>query len=174
MLIAGLEGYLCICEVKRRTEIRQLLLVQFGGYAQYLAIVVVQTMLYAAVCGFFGYILADKTGLLKPFILEKKKLAVSGIVTLVCGVVFGLDYWIFGTHIPEVADSCQNITYSNVIASVLYGGIIEEVMMRLFLMSLIAFSLWKLFYRALPREKIPVKVFIIANVIAALLFAVGH
>lgn len=155
-------------------EMKQQLLTQMGGYTQYLTVIVAQTIMYAAVCGFFGYILADKTGLLKPFILEKKKLAVSGIVTLVCGVVFGLDYWIFGTHIPEVADSCQNITYSNVIALVLYGGIIEEVMMRLFLMSLVAFSLWKLFYRALPREKIPVKVFIIANVIAALLFAVGH
>ena len=85
---------------------RQLLLVQFGEYAQYLAIVVVQTMLYAAVCGFFGHILADKTGLLKPIILEKKKLAISGIVILVCGIVLGLDYWIFGTHIPEVADFC--------------------------------------------------------------------
>ena len=87
-------------------EMKQQLLTQMGGYTQYLVVVVAQTIMYAAVCGFFGYILADKTGLLKPFILEKKKLAISGIVILVCGIVLGLDYWIFGTHIPEVADFC--------------------------------------------------------------------
>ena len=155
-------------------EMKQLLLSQLGGYMQYLMVVAVQTVMYAAVCGFFGYILADKTGLLKPFILEKNKLVTAGVSAIACGVIFGLDYWIFGKYIPEVLESCKNVSYSNVIASVLYGGVIEEVMLRLFMMSLIAFVLWKLFYRALPKEKIPVKVFVIANVIAALLFAAGH
>ena len=155
-------------------EMKQLLITQLGGYQQYLLVVVLQTMIYAAVCGLFGYILADKTGLLKPFIMEKGKLVTAGVAAIVCGVIFGLDYWIFGSHIPEVIDSCKNITYSNVIASVLYGGIIEEVMLRLFMMSLIAFVLWKLFYRKVPKEEIPAGIFVVANVIAALLFAAGH
>ena len=58
------------------------------------------------------------------------------------------------------------------IASVLYGGVIEEVMLRLFVMSLIAWALWKLIFR---KEKIaPEGVIIAANVIAAVLFAAGH
>ena len=155
-------------------EMQQELLTQLGGYVQYLMVITLQTIIYAVVCGSFGYILADKTGLLKPFTLEKNKLIIAGVVGIICGVAFALDYWVFGGHIPEAAEACRNITYSNMIASVLYGGVVEEVMLRLFAMSLISFLLWKLFYRALPKQNIPVNVFIIANVIAALLFAVGH
>lgn len=155
-------------------EIQQLLLTQLGGYMQYLMVIALQTIMYAAVCGFFGYILADKTGLLKSFTFEKNKLMPAGFLAVVCGVVYGLDYWIFGGHIPEAAEACRNITYSNMIASVLYGGVVEEVMLRLFAMSLISLLLWKLFYRALPKQNIPVSVFIIANIVSALLFAAGH
>ena len=52
--------------------------------------------------------------------------------------------------------------------------LMEEVMLRLFVMSLLSFVLWKIFYRAVPKEKIPVRIFAVANVIAALLFAAGH
>lgn len=155
-------------------EMRQLLQTQLGGYMQYLIVITAQTILYAVVCGFFGYLLADKTGLLRSFTLEKKKLMIAGVVGVICGVVFSLDYWVFGGHIPEAAQACRNISYSNLIASVLYGGIVEEVMLRLFVMSLISFVLWKLFHRTLPKEKIPVRVFVMANVIAGLLFAAGH
>lgn len=41
---------------------KQQLYNQLGGYGQYLTIVVVQSTLYAVICSFFGYILADKTG----------------------------------------------------------------------------------------------------------------
>jgi hypothetical protein len=62
------------------------------------------------------------------------------------------------------------ITY--LIASVLYGGVIEEVMLRLFWLSLVAFILWKLFDR--KNESPSAWVFVSANIIAALLFAAGH
>lgn len=155
-------------------EMKQLLAAQLGGYVQYLIMVALQTVLYAMICGFFGYILADKTGLLKPFALEKRKLTIAVALAALCGVAFGLDYWIFGSHIPEAAEACRNVTLSSVMASMLYGGVIEEVMLRLFVMSLLSFILWKIFYRAVPKEKIPVKIFAVANVIAALLFAAGH
>ncbi len=155
-------------------EMQQLLLTQLGGYMQYLVVITFQTMLYAAACGFFGSILADKTGLLRPFTLEKGKLMKACVAGVICGVLFSLDYWVFGGHISEAAEACRNITYSSLIASVLYGGVVEEVMLRLFAMSLISFILWKLFYRTLPKQRIPVSVFAIANIIAAFLFAAGH
>ena len=58
------------------------------------------------------------------------------------------------------------------IASLTYGGVIEEVMLRLFLMSLIAFVLQKLFAR--DKKEVPPAILITANVIAAMLFAAGH
>ena len=59
-----------------------------------------------------------------------------------------------------------------IIGAILYGGVIEEVMLRLFWMSLIAFILWKLFAR--KEEKPTTAILIVANVIAALLFGIGH
>ena len=44
--------------------------------------------------------------------------------------------------------------------------------MRLFLMSLITFLVWKIFHK--KRETVPTGVLIAANVAAALLFAAGH
>ncbi len=155
-------------------EIRATLAAQIGGYAPYLAVTAVQTVCYAVVCGTLGYLLADKIGLLKPFGLEKGKTVKAGISGIVCGVAFSLDYWLFGAVIPEVADACKNITVSNLIASVLYGGVIEEVMLRLFVLSLIAFLLWKLFYRSREKEQIPEGIFVAANIAAAMLFAAGH
>ena len=64
------------------------------------------------------------------------------------------------------------ITLNNWIASVLYGGIIEELMLRLFMMSLIALIVWKLFFR--KQQTVPGKVLIISNIAAAMLFAAGH
>ena len=58
------------------------------------------------------------------------------------------------------------------LAAVTYGAVIEEVMLRLFFMSLIAFLLHKLFGK---KDEYPTtSVLIAANVIAALLFAAGH
>ena len=58
------------------------------------------------------------------------------------------------------------------LASVTYGAVIEEVMLRLFAMSLIAFILSKLFKKG---ECEPTTAMLItANIASALLFALGH
>ena len=136
---------------------------------------VAQSVVYTLFCGFFGYVLANKIGLWKPVKIEKKALIVTLAISVVGGAAFSLDYWIFGGMIDGVqSGDAASLTVSGVIASVLYGGIIEEVMMRLFFMSLIAFVIWKLCFRRYDKKNIPPKVFAISNVIAALLFAAGH
>ena len=135
----------------------------------------VQTMGYALFCGFFGYILADKLGLWKPIRIEKKSLTITLAVSVAGGLVFSLDHWVFGSMIDGIQESnTAALTFSGVTASILYGGIIEEVMLRLFFMSLIALVIWKVFCRKFDRENIPDRLFIIANVAAAVLFAAGH
>jgi membrane protease YdiL (CAAX protease family) len=59
-----------------------------------------------------------------------------------------------------------------IIAGLLVGGVIEEVMMRLFFMSLLVFIISRLFCK--NEKDIPVRVFAAANIISALLFAAGH
>ena len=148
---------------------------QVGSETVLLAVTVVQTVLYALVCGFFGYILSDRIGLMRSFRVEKKPLLITLTVSVLFGAILSLDAWTFGKWIPEIGASYAaegTIDADTWITSILYGGIIEEVMLRLFLMSLIAFLLWKLFF--CKRETVPTGVLIAANLIAAALFAAGH
>lgn len=148
---------------------------QLGGETVLRAITVVQTVLYALVCGFLGYLLSDRIGLVRPFRFAKKPLLITLAVSLIGGVILSADAWTFGRWIPEVGASYAATGMFDAdtwIASILYGGVIEEVMMRLFLMSLVAFLVWKIFFR--KKESVSTGVLIVANVAAALLFAAGH
>lgn len=151
------------------------LMSQIGSEDVFIAVCIAQTVGYAIFCGFFGYILAEKIGLIKPLALNLKALFVTIAVSLVGGALFSLDYWTFGAFIDGVKESAAaSVSRDSIIAMVLYGGIIEEVMMRLFVMSLIAFILWKLFFRSYDGESLPTGVFVLANILAALGFAAGH
>lgn len=138
-------------------------------------IAVVQAVLYACVLGFFGYILSEKIGLMKPFRFEKSALTRTVLLSVVFGLVFSLDYWTFGKWIPELSISTTTsagLTLSGWIGAIFYCGVVEEVMMRLFLMSLFAWVGWELFFR--KKNSAPEGILISANVLSALLFAAGH
>lgn len=152
---------------------KELMVSQLGSAEALLAVGAVQVAVYAFLFGFFGYILACKLGLMKPFRLEKKPLAVTAVLSLAVGVLLSLDYWVFGAVIPGVQEAnAATLQYHVIIASILYGGVIEELMMRLVVMSLLAWLSWKLFFR--KARTVPVGVLIAANILSALLFAAGH
>ena len=159
-------------------DIQQMILEQIGDVNTLAVITAVQSVMYTVFCTVFGYILAEKTGLLKLIKYEKDKLIKTVLSAVICGIIFSLDYWVFGSFIPQVAASYDSgLLYKNAdnwISSVLYGGIVEELMLRFFMMSLVAFIIWKLFFKKYMKEEIPVKIFVIANIICALLFAAGH
>lgn len=143
----------------------------FGSLDVLVAVTAAQAVGYAAFCGFVGYLLADKTGLIRPFRLEKTPFMYTVVLSVIFGILFSLDYWTFGAVIDGIRIKLP-ITLNEWIASVLYGGIVEELMLRLFMMSLIALIIWKIFFR--KQETIPEKALVISNVAAALLFAAGH
>lgn len=148
---------------------------QIGSVEVLIVVSVVQTVGYALFCGFFGYILADKIGLWKPIHFKKSHVLTTLVISLIGGGIFSLDYWVFGSMIDGVQEAdAAGLTVNSVIASVLYGGIVEELLMRLFFMSLIAWLIWKIFCRKSDREHIPTGVFAAANLVAAILFAAGH
>lgn len=154
-------------------DMQSLILEQVGSREVYYIIAAVQTAGYGVVLGGLGYLLSQKIGLLKPFRLEQKPLVITLLFALVCGAVLSTDTLFFGGVIPQVGQLYeQKPSLAYWIASILYGGVIEEVMMRLFCMSLLSFLLWKVFFR--KQEQVPVGVLIASNVIAALLFAAGH
>ena len=148
---------------------------QVGGPAAVLWITAAQMALYAAASAFFGYLLADRLGLMRPLRIDRKPLLRALAVAAVCGVALSLDAWTFGRWIPEVGASYADAGRFDAVtwlASIFYGGIVEELMMRLLIMSLLALIGWKLFHRA--QEKPPTAALVGANVIAAALFAAGH
>lgn len=143
-------------------------LAQIGGTGVLTLVSMLQTLGYTLLCGVLGHILAQKVGLVKTVRFEKKPLLLTLCLSLVFGVIFSLDYWTFGAVMPELRAGLDQITVNNWVASILYGGIVEELMLRLFFMSLIAWILQKLL------RKQTTGILIAANVIAAILFAAGH
>lgn len=146
---------------------------QIGSLELLTVITIAQAVLYALFCGVVGGLLAQKLGLLRPFGFEKAPLVRCVLLSVSFGIVFSLDPWVFGRWIPAVGpDAVQPATAAGWIGSVLYGGIVEELLLRLFFLSLLALLIWKLFFR--KSETAPTKAIIAANIAAALLFAAGH
>jgi membrane protease YdiL (CAAX protease family) len=156
-------------------EIIEALISQAGSIETIVLTAVIQTMTLAAICGFFGHIISEKIGLMKSFRLERTSIIRTLLFSVVFGIAFSFDYWTFGLWIPDnqIRDAIAGgLTAAGWISSVLYGGIVEELMLRLFVMSLIALILWRIFFR--KNEKVPNSIFIAANVLSAMLFAAGH
>ena len=130
---------------------------------------------YGIVLGTIGIWLGKKIGLWKDEThFEKKTLLITLAIAVIGGLALILpDLLFFGKYNEAIMNSyAAKPSVAYIIGSVLYGGVIEEVMLRLFWMTLVAFALWKLF--AKQEEKPTTAILVIANVVAALLFAAGH
>lgn len=138
-------------------------------------ITAMQALGYGVLLGAAGICLGKKTGLWKDErTVTKQPLIASIIVSIVCGAILILSDLLFFGKYSEVIMRSYSVkpTISYLIAAVIYGGVIEEVMLRLFWMTLVAFVLWKVFDK--KGEKPSTAIVILANIIAALLFAAGH
>ena len=138
-------------------------------------ITAIQAAGYGIALGAAGILLGKKIGLWKDEKkITKKPLIACVIAAVVGGMVLILsDLLFFGNGSQVIMDSYSvKPTIPYLIASVMYGGVIEEVMLRLFWMSLVAFVLWKVFDR--KNERPSTSILVTANIIAALLFAAGH
>ena len=149
-----------------------------GGFSPDIVLGVIsaiQSAVYGFVLGAIGIWLGKKTGLWKDErTITKKPLLISIIISVLGGLAMILpDMLFFGKYSDAIMDSYAiKPTIPYILATVTYGAVIEEVMLRLFWLSLIAFALHKLFGR---KNEVPtVAILIIANLIAAILFAAGH
>lgn len=154
-------------------EIRQEIAAQGIDPALLGIITAVQAAGYGLVLGMVGILLAKKIGLWKDERkLEKKPLILTAIAAILGGMLLILsDLLFFGNYSDAIRESyAVKPTVTYIFAAVVYGGVIEEVMLRLFFMSLLAFLLQKLF----RKESGTTSLLIAANLIAALLFAAAH
>ena len=135
----------------------------------------VQSLGYGFVLGGLGIWLAKKIGLWTgEYSLSKTPLIIAAIVAILGGILFIVpDILVFGNYSQAIKDSyAVKPTLAYILATVTYGAVIEEVMLRLFMLSLIAFLLNKLFNK--NSDKPTTAILIASNILAALLFAVGH
>ena len=139
------------------------------------AVTAIQGAAYGFILGAIGILIGKKIGLYKgERTIEKKPLINTLIVALICGasmILFDL-LW-FGRVSEAIMDSyTAKPSFAFIIGSIIYGGVIEEVMLRLFWMSLIAFVLYRLFEKG--RAEPSTAVLVLANILSSLLFALGH
>ena len=131
-------------------------------------------VLYGLLLAAIGLILSRKVGLWKKFQFDKNAVAPTAIITILAALcLFPGDKLIFGSVSTWVREQYTvRPGLAKILAGLLAGGVIEEVMMRLFFLSLLAFVFSKLFCK--NEKEIPVGVFAAANLISALVFAAGH
>ena len=135
----------------------------------------IQSMTYGLVLGAAGIWLGKKVGLWKDERhITKKPLLAALLISLIGGLALIFpDLLFFGNYEKALLDMyATKPTIPYLLATVTYGAVIEEVMLRLFMMSLVAFVLHLLFERKCG--EVSRLVLVAANVVSALLFAVGH
>ena len=129
---------------------------------------------FGLILAIIGIIISKKVKLWNEFKIDKKAIITTIIITIIGALLlFPGDKLIFGSFNEWVNNQyTTNPTIYKIIGGLLVGGIIEEVMMRLFLMSLFILIISKILYK--NKKEIPLKVYIISNILSALLFAAGH
>ena len=145
---------------------------QVGSIEALIAITTLQSLFYAVILGLIGKAIAEKIGLPLFSSIEIKPILSVLAISVFGGAFFILgDLYLFGGFNEVIRDSyLVKPTLNYIIASVTYGGVIEEVITRLFFMSLLAFIFVKLSGMDYPSDK----QLVIANLIVAFIFAAGH
>ena len=145
---------------------------QVGSIEVVIIITTIQALGYALILGILGKILAKQIGLWRKIEFSKQAIIEMLVVVVLGGIAFIMaDHLIF-SNFSDVIEKSYYIkpTVEYIILCITYGGVIEEVMTRLFLMSLFALIIQKV----AKKEEMNEKILIISNVIAAILFAAGH
>jgi hypothetical protein len=154
-------------------KLKQQILAQTGSMESIMLIAAVQGAVYAFLSAFIGLKLARKVNLKLNFGYDKNAFILAIFIGLATAfIIAGSDRFIFAEYLPvQTTHYIFSPTY--LMVGILYGGIVEELMLRLLLMSLLVMILWKLFERSKETYAIPGWIYIASIVLAAALFAAG-
>lgn len=155
-------------------EMMHQVMAQLGSREAIIIIAALQGAVLTFVATFIGLKLARKVNLTLSFRMENKTVALSVLMGFCVALVITLsDRLIFYKHLPtQVNDYVFSLQYF--MSGLLYGGVVEEILLRLFVMSLLILILWKLFSRKNDRSNIPDWIYIASIFLSAGLFAAGH
>jgi len=155
-------------------EMKEQILLQLNSVEMLIVIAAFQGAILTFVASFIGLKLARAVNLKLNFKFDKRALIMSILIAfLVALVITGSDRFIFAKYLP---DNVTKYVFSPIylISGILYGGVVEEILLRLLIMSFIVFVLWKLFAKDKDSLNIPDWAYIVAITLSAILFAAGH
>ena len=141
------------------------------------------TLLLAVVIG-IGLLLARKLGLgapllesrlyrERPRVNARDSLMYGALVGVIVGIVLLITLLIAAPHLPGLpfVSAARAAIWKRILAC-FYGGIDEEVLTRLFLLSLIAWIGTRVFQK--QKDQLSAATFWVANVLVAIIFGLGH
>ena len=149
-----------------------------------IAVQVVQNAVLVAIAVGLGLLLATRIGLGAPLLEARlageavgQRLRALLVPSVLAGAAAGiaiivLDLLVFASGMPAAAPAGEHPPAWQGLLASFYGGITEELLMRLFLMSLLAWLLGLVWREAPGRPA--VGAFWTANLGAAILFGLGH
>lgn len=171
LVAGGLVGYQQWWQLA--PEVQQQVLAQLGAPVWVWLIAGVQTALLVAVSSLIGLRAAIAMGMQVRMQWQYHALGVA----LLCGsavaaLILSADAWIFA---PRIA-SLPPLAFSalTAVANVLYGGIVEEILIRLFVMTAVVWLLTRFVVRQQTPPHGAEWVYWGAIGVSALLFALGH
>lgn len=155
-------------------SMKQQIIAQLGSMEALLPIAAVQGVLITFISTFIGLKLARKVNLKLNFKFDKRALALATLIGLATAFIITVsDSFIFARYLPStITTYVFSPTY--LITGILYGGIIEEILLRLLVMSLFVLILWKLFAKTKDHMNIPNWIYLTAIIVSTILFAAGH
>jgi membrane protease YdiL (CAAX protease family) len=142
---------------------------------------IAQTAVLLAVAIFFGLKLSASLNLpvltlFKRVIYTKVKLSGFFQLTVLAGIITAvlitLGDKVFAIYLPKLAVANGQVAIWKTLLASFYGGIVEELLMRLFIMSLFAWVLAKIFKSVEPTKNNIIMWS--AIIISSVLFGLGH
>jgi len=108
----------------------------------------------------------------RTLIIMRRRVALAAFLGCAATLIIFAASWVFDRYMPPPRSALPAITLWKRILAAPYGGIVEECLCRLFLMSVIAWVLAKVLFR--QRAILPRWLFWLAIGVSAVLFGVGH
>ncbi|USK61660.1 CPBP family glutamic-type intramembrane protease [Peribacillus asahii] len=103
----------------------------------------------------------------------KSNLPIGIILGVIVSAIFFIFELVFQPYLPEILKmSVESRNVVNTLNGIFYGGIVEELLLRWGLMSLLIWMMWKVFQRSKPTPSPAISW--ISIIISSILFALGH
>lgn len=155
-------------------EFKNQLIAALGSVEMVIIVGGLQAAILTFIATFFGVKLARRLNLKLYAETTKSNVTKVILISFLTSLFITLsDKFIFAPYLPQKIVSYE-FSFLYFISSILYGGFIEELLLRLFLMSLIGWVLFKVFIRKKEGDTIPSWIFIVSILIAAIIFGLGH